>query len=150
MARYCLVGDDLYRRGYTTPLLKCLEGEEAEYVMKELNEGICGRHTGGRALRARILRAGYFWKTLEKDCLAFSQRCLACQKHGNVFHAPASELHNIVSPRPFSQWGMDIVGPFLVVRAQKKFLLIVVDYFTKWVEVEPLATISASQVEEFV
>ncbi|XP_014524370.1 uncharacterized protein LOC106780585 [Vigna radiata var. radiata] len=117
IAGYCLVGDDLYRRGYTTPLLKCLEGEEAEYVVRELHVGICGRHTGGRALRARILRAGYFWPTLEEDCMAFSQKCLACQKYGNVFHAPASELHNIVSPWSFAQWGMNIVGPFPVERA---------------------------------
>lgn len=60
IARYCLVGDDLYIRGYTTPLLKCLEGEEGEYVMRELHEGICGRHTGDRALTARISERDIF------------------------------------------------------------------------------------------
>ncbi|XP_014511508.1 uncharacterized protein LOC106770199 [Vigna radiata var. radiata] len=104
IARYCMVGDDLYRCGYTTPLLKCLDEEEAKYVMRELHEGICGRHTGGRALRARILRAGYFWITLEKDCMTFTQKFLACQKHGNVFHAPAAELNHIMFPWSFAQW----------------------------------------------
>lgn len=99
-----MVGDDLYRWGYTTPLFKCLDEEEAKYVMRELHEGICGRHTGGRALRARILRAGYFWTTLEKDCMTFTQKFLACQKHGNVFHAPAAELNHIMSPWSFAQW----------------------------------------------
>ncbi|XP_014498730.1 uncharacterized protein LOC106759872 [Vigna radiata var. radiata] len=150
ISRYCLIGDDLYRRGYVTPIMKCLSKEEADYVLRELHYGVCGRHTGGRALKARVLRAGFFWPTLEKDCLVFSQKCLSCQKHGNVFHAPATELHNIVSPWPFSQWGMDRVGPFPISRSQKKFLLVVVDYFTKWVEVEPLAKISTTQVKRFV
>ncbi|XP_014523956.1 uncharacterized protein LOC106780210 [Vigna radiata var. radiata] len=112
ISRYCLIGDDLYRRGYVTPIMKCLSTEEATYVLQELHHGICGRHTGGRALKARVLRAGFFWPTLEQDYISFSQKCVSCQKHGNVFHAPASELHNIFAPWPFAQWGMDIVGPF--------------------------------------
>ncbi|WVZ05479.1 hypothetical protein V8G54_018825 [Vigna mungo] len=139
IARYCLVGEDLYQRGYTTPLLKCLAEAEAEYMMRVLHEGICGRHTRGRALRARILRAGFFWPTLEKDCRAFTYKCKACQKYGYIFHGPTVELHNIVSPWPFAQWRMDIVGPFSIV-----------DYFTKWVETEPLAKISAAHVQKFV
>lgn len=82
--------------------------------------------------------------------MTFTQRCKACQKYGNIFHGPATELHNIVSPWSFAQWGMDIVGSFLVGRSQMKFLLVAVDYFTKWVEVEPLAKISAAQVQKFV
>ncbi|XP_014498932.1 uncharacterized protein LOC106760004 [Vigna radiata var. radiata] len=47
ISRYCLIGDDLYRRGYVTPIMKCLSMEEASYVLRELHHGICGRHTGG-------------------------------------------------------------------------------------------------------
>lgn len=49
-ARYTLVGGILYRRGYTLPLLKCLSATEAEYVLKEIHEGVCGSHSGGRML----------------------------------------------------------------------------------------------------
>lgn len=103
ISRYCMIGDDLYRRGYVTPIMKCLSDEEANYVIRELHEGICERHTGGRTLKARVLRAGFFWPTLEKDCVAFVQKCLACQKHGNIFHAPPAELHSIMAPWPFAQ-----------------------------------------------
>lgn len=47
IARFLLVGSDLYRRGFSTPLLKCLAEGEAKYVMDELHNGICGFHTGG-------------------------------------------------------------------------------------------------------
>lgn len=78
IARYVVIGEELYRRGYMTPMLKCLSKEESEYVMKELHEGICGRHGGGRSLRARALRAGFYWITMEKDCQTFVQKCVAC------------------------------------------------------------------------
>lgn len=64
-------------------------------------------------------------------------------------HTPPDTLHTIVSPWPFAQLGMDIVGPFPPGRAQKKFLLVAIDYFTKWVEAEPLASITTAQVQRF-
>jgi len=45
---------------------------------------------------------------------------------------------------------MDIIGPFSPGKGQTKHLLVIVDYFTKWIEVEPLATISARNVQNFV
>lgn len=57
VVRYCIIGEELYRRGYATTLMKSLSVDEADYVIRELHEGICGRHTGGRALKARVLRA---------------------------------------------------------------------------------------------
>jgi len=66
------------------------------------------------------------------------------QKH------PPIELHSVSSPWSFTQWGMNIVGLFRVGWAQKKFILIIVDYFTKWVKIEALANITAKQVHSFV
>lgn len=60
IARFLLIGDDMYRRGFYTPLVKCLSKEEAHYVMDELHNGVCGFHSKRRTLKARILRAGYF------------------------------------------------------------------------------------------
>ena len=57
-ARYTMIGDDLYKRGYGQPLLKCVTPEQAQYVIKELHEGICGYHSGARTMATRILRAG--------------------------------------------------------------------------------------------
>ncbi|KAL0284035.1 UNVERIFIED_CONTAM: hypothetical protein Sradi_7210900 [Sesamum radiatum] len=52
----------------------------------------------------------------------------------------------MLSPCPFIQWGMDIVGSFPLVAGQMKFLLVAIDYFTKWLEVEPLARIIEGEV----
>ena len=47
----------------------------------------------------------------------------------------------MTAPWPFAQWGLDIMGPFPTALRQLKFLVVGIDYFTKWVETEPLATI---------
>ncbi|XP_017419350.1 uncharacterized protein LOC108329586 [Vigna angularis] len=85
IARFLYIGDDLYRRNHSTPLLKCISEEEADYVLREL-------HTGG----------------------------------------------------------LDIVGPLPLAKGQNKFLLVAVDYFTKWIEAEPLSVISAQRVQKFI
>nr|KYP52415.1 Pro-Pol polyprotein [Cajanus cajan] len=117
---------------------------------REVHEGICGSHSGGRTLAMKVLRAGFFWPTLKSDCMQFVKRCLSCQRHGYLIHASAEELHNISSPWPFAMWGMDILGPFPIAKGQCKFLLVAVDYFTKWVEAKPLANITAANAQKFL
>ena len=55
---------------------------------------------------------------------------------------PSEELTLMTAPWPFAQWGLDIMGPFLIAVRQLKFLIVGIDYFTKWVEAEALATIT--------
>ena len=59
-------------------------------------------------------------------------------------------MTTITSPWPFAQWGIDIVGPLPLGKRQVKFLLVAIDYFTKWVEVEALATITEAKIRNFV
>ncbi|XP_020222088.1 uncharacterized protein LOC109804668 [Cajanus cajan] len=126
-ARYSMVGGELYRRGFSVPLLKFVDAEQADYVLREIHEGICGCHSGGRTLATKVLRAGYYWPTLKDDCIKFVKRCVSCQRHDNLIHASAEELHGISSPWPFAMWGMDILGPFPIAKGQCKFLLVAVD-----------------------
>jgi len=60
----------------------------------------------------------------------------------------AASLYTI--PMAFAKWGMDILGPFSHDKGQVKFLIVVVDYFTKWIKAKPLATITTQQVQQFV
>jgi len=81
-----MIGDDLYKRGYDQPLLKCVTAEQTQYIIKELHEGICGYHSGARTTGTRVLRAGYFWHTIEADCQDDVRKCKPCQKHDNLIH----------------------------------------------------------------
>ena len=140
----------LYKRGFFTPFLKCIAGEDTEYVLREVHEGICGNHIGARALAGKVLRQGYYWPTMLKDATNLVKRCRICQEHAKVSRLPAEPLTSITSPWPFQQWGLDILGPLPIGKGQCKFIIVAVDYFTKWAEAEPLATITEQKIRNFV
>ena len=56
----------------------------------------------------------------------------------------------ISSPWPFAQWGIDIMGPFPLRNKQLGFLIVAIDYFTKWVEAKPMVMITEAKVTSFV
>ncbi|XP_022889278.1 uncharacterized protein LOC111404749 [Olea europaea var. sylvestris] len=62
---FVLQEDTLYKRGFASPLLRCIGGEEATYILREIHEGICGNHSEGTALAHKVLRQCYFWPTLK-------------------------------------------------------------------------------------
>ena len=98
----------------------------------------------------KIMRTGYFWPTMQQDAAEFVKECDSCQRYGNVQRVPSEKMTTISSPWPFAQWGIDIMGPLLWRKRQMKFLLVAIDYFTKWVETETLATITETKVQNFI
>jgi hypothetical protein len=86
---------------------------------------------------------------MQADAKEHVKKCDKCQKHGDMHIAPPSELKSLSSPWPFAWWGMDLLGPFPVAAGQNKFLIVGVDYFTKWIEAEPLAKITAFNILRF-
>ncbi|XP_008245090.1 PREDICTED: uncharacterized protein LOC103343199 [Prunus mume] len=149
-SRYTFINDVLYKRGYTTPYLKCITTEKGDYVFREIHSGVCGDHSGSRTLAHKAFRQGYYWPTLHQDANALVKKCDKCQQFGNVPHIPAEPLTPIVSPWPFAQWGLDLIGSMPQGKGQVKYAVVAVDYFTKWVEAEALATIMAARMEDFI
>ncbi|KAI0520318.1 hypothetical protein KFK09_007790 [Dendrobium nobile] len=149
-ANFTIISGKLYKRAFTGPYLKCLPPSEADYALREVHSGICGEHLGGKALTFKIMRQGFYWPTIKQDALEFVQKCNNCQLHANLTHSPAVEISSLQSPWPFVQWGIDIMGPFPIATGQRKFIILAVDYFTKWVEAEPLAKITEANTKQFV
>ena len=59
-----ILNDTLYKRGFSMPYLKCVNEEEARYILEEIHGGICGDHVGPRSLVNKVVRTGYFWPTM--------------------------------------------------------------------------------------
>ncbi|XP_022003374.1 uncharacterized protein LOC110900820 [Helianthus annuus] len=59
--QYELIEGELYRKSYLGPSLKCVDMEEAEYVVREMHEGICGMHSGLRTIVRKAMNAGFYW-----------------------------------------------------------------------------------------
>ena len=87
---------------------------------------------------------------MQKQAQDFSKKCDQCQKFAPSIHQLEELLNPISSSWPFAQCGLDIVGPFPKATGKKRWLLVGIDYFTKWVEVEPLANIRDIDVKRFV
>ena len=149
-ARYVEYDGNLYRRGFNQPLLKCIEGDECRYIMREVHEGICGNHSGGRSLAGKILRQGYYWPTIKEDAYEFARACDQCQRFANYSTQPTASLTSMMSHWPFAMWGIDLIGELPKAKGGVKYAVVAVDYFTKWAEAMPLATITAKKIKDFV
>ena len=84
------------------------------------------------------------------DAVELVKKCDKCQRFGNVQRLPVEGLTTITSLWPFAQWRIDIVGPLPLGKGQVRFLLVAIDYFTKWVEAEALATFTEAKIRSFV
>ncbi|XP_059428650.1 uncharacterized protein LOC132162426 [Corylus avellana] len=148
-ARFTILSGVLFKRGFMLPLLKCVSKEEGNYILREIHEGICGSHSGARMLAHKVVSAGFFWPNMNQDSMHIVKTCDNCQRFTNVIKHPPEELSSVSSPWPFSQWGVDIVGPLPPGKGGVRFAVVAVDYFTKWVEVEVLVKITAKNIEKF-
>ena len=83
-ARFIVLNDELYKRGYFQPYLRCIEEEEAKYVLEEVQGGVYGDHMGAKSLVKKIMRTSYFWPTMKQDAAEFVKKCDSCQRYGNV------------------------------------------------------------------
>ena len=77
-ARYVLMDKVLYKRGFSQSYLKCLAPDEANFVLREVHEGACGNHSGARSLIHKVVRAGYYWPTVQVDAKAYVKVCDQC------------------------------------------------------------------------
>ncbi|GLT27543.1 hypothetical protein SLA2020_025300 [Shorea laevis] len=152
MARsYFLSGDTLYKRSANMTLLRCVDAIEAKRIMVEVHERICGTHANGHMLARKILRAGYFWLKIETYCIDYVRKCHKCQIYADQIKAPPFPLNNMVAPWPFSMWGIDIIGPINPKASNgHQFILVAVDYFTKWVEAASYANVKNKVVARFI
>ena len=101
-ARFTILNGRLYKRGFSMPYLKCLATDEATYVLREIHASICGNHSGPRSLVGKMIKASYFWPTMQKDAADLVKKCDKCQQFDNVQHIPRELLTSISSPWTFS------------------------------------------------
>ena len=87
---------------------------------------------------------------MQREAQEYVKKYDQCQRFAPSIHQLEGILNPLSSPWPFAQWGLDIVGPFPKAVGNRKYLLVGTDYFTKWVETEPLANIKDVDVKRFI
>lgn len=88
---------------------------------------------------------------MEVDCYNIVRRCQKCQIYGDKIHVPPTPLNILTSPWPFSMWGIDMIG-MIVTKASNshRFILVAIDYFTKWVKVTSYANVTQQVFTIFI
>ncbi|GJU90375.1 reverse transcriptase domain-containing protein [Tanacetum coccineum] len=131
-------------------MLRCVGPLQANYVIREIHMGSCGMHIGPRVVVRKAMRQGYYWPTMHADAKKEVDKCDSCQIHSPIPRLPKTHMTSIMAPWPFYQWGMDILGPLTPARGGAKFVIVAIDYFTKWIEAKPLIKITGKEVIRFV
>src|SRR5436189_6183223 len=98
---------------------------------------MCGNHVGPRSLVHKAIRQGYYLMIMLEDAKDLVRKCPKYQVFASFTHEAAANLIPIINPVPFAQWRIDLLGSFFIAKiGQYQFLVVAVDYFTKWVEAE--------------
>ena len=129
---FVLDGDVLYKKRKDKVLLKCVDSVEAKRILEEVHERVCCMHANGHMMARQIMRTGYYWLTLERDCIEYARKCHKCQIYAYKIHIPPTKLHVLAPPWPFSMWFMDVIGSITSKASNgHRFIFLVIDYFTK-------------------
>uniref|UniRef100_A0A2N9J0D1 Reverse transcriptase n=1 Tax=Fagus sylvatica TaxID=28930 RepID=A0A2N9J0D1_FAGSY len=101
--------------------------------------------------RTERMSQGYWWPFMQSDAVRYVRKCDKCQRFAPKIHQPARELNPLSSPLAFCSVGFRILWALsLVHQGNKKFLIVATDYFTKWVEAEPLSHIREVDTKRFL
>ena len=106
-------------------------------IMNDCHSGACGGHLSGLAIVQKILHVGYFWPMIFKDCISAIKKCHPCQIFSRKMCAHSAPLHPVVSVDPFAKWGIDFMTCNPPSAVGHHYIIVAVDYFTKWVEAMP-------------
>jgi hypothetical protein len=140
---FVLVWGQLYKKGISQPMLKCITKTEGIQILREVHSGTCGSHSGPRAITAKVIRQGFYWPSIICAANRVTRSCEACQKFSPRSGNPSQFTKLIAHTWPLQRWGLDIVGPLPTAQGNLRFTFVAVKYFTKWIEARVVCTITS-------
>jgi hypothetical protein len=137
--KYC--ADQVIRR--------CVSESEFHSIFTFCHSLDCGSHFSAKKTVAKVLQCGFTWSTLFKDAHDFCRACKRCQRLGAMSQRDMMPLNPILIVKIFDVWGIDFMGPFPPSFGYE-YILVGVDYVSKWVEVVATKTKDHKVVVKFI
>ncbi|GJZ83136.1 reverse transcriptase domain-containing protein [Tanacetum coccineum] len=128
---------------------RCVHGKEALDILEASHNRPAGGHHDANLTAKKVFDACFFWPTIYKDAHELVKNCDSCQRQGKISQRDEMPQKSIQVCEIFNIWGIDFMGPFPSSRGNK-YILVAVDYLSKWVEAKVLPTNDARVVCEFL
>ncbi|GJV03344.1 reverse transcriptase domain-containing protein [Tanacetum coccineum] len=139
----------LFRTCADQIIRRCVHGQEAFEILKACHEGPTGGHHSANLTARKVFDAGFFWPTIYRDAHTMIKSCDTCQRQGKISQRDEMPQNAIQVCEIFDVWGIDFMGPFPSSHGNK-YILVAVDYLSKWVEAKALPTNDARVVVKFL
>ena len=139
----------LFRQCADQIIRRCIPYSETADILHACHSSLYGGHFGTERTASKVLQARFFWPTLFKDAHQFVKNCDKCQRVGNISKRHEMPLQSILEIEIFDVWGIDFMGPFPPSYGNL-YILLAVDYVSKWVEACALPTNDAKVVVRFL
>ena len=149
-SRYYIWDDPLlFKRGADMIIRRCVPESEQCKIMNECHASPYGGHFSGERTAHKILQSGFYWPIIFRDCFEWVKLCDRCQKIGNISSKNEMPLRGIMVVQIFYVWGIDFMGPFPP-SFGNLYILLAVDYVSKWVEAIACPRNDANTVVSFL
>jgi ribonuclease HI len=146
---FALLGGQLYKKGISQPMLKCVTEIEGIQILSKVHSRTCGSHSGPRALAAKVIHQGFYWSAIICAANRVARSCEACQKFSSRSSNPSQFTKLIAHTWPLQRWGLNIIEPLPTAQGNLKFTFVAVEYFTKWIEAKAVSTITSKTAQKF-
>ena len=133
--KYVIKKGILFRRKKEQEL-QVIQRYELEGLMYMMHDHPLSAHFAEEATYEKI-RERYYWKKMREDIKEYVKTCYQCQMRGKT--VGQNELHPIKIKEPFHQIGIDFMGPLQTTKKGNKYIIVAVDYFTKWPEAKAVS-----------
>ncbi|GJX58858.1 reverse transcriptase domain-containing protein [Tanacetum coccineum] len=128
---------------------RCVAGQEAVDILTACHSGPTEGHYSANYTAKKVFDSGFYWPTIYKDAYDLVTQCDTCQRQGKISQCDEMPQNSIQVCEIFDIWGIDFMGSFPSSRGNK-YILVAVDYFSKWVEAKALPTNDSRVVCKFL
>ncbi|KAM1106352.1 hypothetical protein EV2_003342 [Malus domestica] len=128
---------------------RCVHDSEFRSILSFCHTYACGGHFGTQRTALKVLQCGFYWPSIFKDARTFCLTCDKCQRMGNIGARDQMPQVSILNVEIFYVWGIDFMGPFPSSYGFM-YILLAVDYVSKWVEAKATRTNDSKVVADFI
>nr|GEX45734.1 reverse transcriptase domain-containing protein [Tanacetum cinerariifolium] len=127
----------------------CIHGQEAVEILKACHNGPTGGHHGPNYTAKKVFDSIFYWLTIYRDAHDLVKPYDTCQHLGKISQRDEMPQNSIQVYEIFDVWSIDFMGPFSSL-CRNKYILVAVDYLSKWVDEKALPTNDARVVCKFL